>query len=91
MRSVTQHQPPVTTVSRRSEMRSHMITLRTRVRFPAIRSAAKMRRSNRTFRQVAWANSFQGLTSAGLGVRARLPVRAFTLPDHLVVDIAHAW
>jgi len=45
----------------------------------------------RTFRQVAWANSFEGLISAGLGVRARLPFRAFTLPDHLVVDVAHAW
>lgn len=45
----------------------------------------------RTFRQVAWAGSFEGYSSAGLGVRARLPFRAFTLPGHLVVDVAHAW
>lgn len=48
-----------------------------------------------TFRQVAWAGSFEGLTSAGLGVRARLPFRVFTLSDggtsRLVVDVAHRW
>lgn len=45
----------------------------------------------RTFRQAAWAGSFEGESSVGLGVRARLPFRAFTLPGHLVVDVAHAW
>jgi hypothetical protein len=45
----------------------------------------------RTFRQVAWAGSFEGMTSVGLGVRARLPFRAFTLPGRLIVDVAHAW
>ncbi|HEV7649074.1 MAG TPA: hypothetical protein VGP26_12990 [Actinophytocola sp.] len=45
----------------------------------------------RTFRQVAWVGSFEGYTSTGLGVRARLPFRAFTLPGKLVVDVAHAW
>ncbi|NYD78813.1 AMIN-like domain-containing (lipo)protein [Arthrobacter cupressi] len=49
-----------------------------------------------TFRQVAWAGSFEGYTSLGLGVRARLPFRVFTLagPDtgsRLVVDVAHYW
>jgi hypothetical protein len=49
-----------------------------------------------TFRQVAWAGSFEGYTSLGLGVRARLPFRVFTLdgPDggsRLVVDVAHRW
>jgi hypothetical protein len=52
-----------------------------------------------TFRQVAWAGSFEGLTSIGLGVRARLPFRAFTLAgipgssygSRLVVDVAHRW
>ena len=52
-----------------------------------------------TFRQVAWAGSFEGLTSVGLGVRARLPFRAFTLAGipgssygtRLVVDVAHRW
>ena len=44
-----------------------------------------------TFRQVAWAGSFEGQTTVGLGVRARLPFRAFTLPNRLVVDVAHSW
>jgi hypothetical protein len=48
-----------------------------------------------TFRQVAWAGSFEGLTSTGLGVRARLPFRVFTLSDggtsRVVVDVAHRW
>ncbi|WP_233159347.1 AMIN-like domain-containing (lipo)protein [Actinophytocola xanthii] len=34
----------------------------------------------RTFRQVAWAGTHHGTTSVGLGVRARLPFRVFTLP-----------
>ncbi|MGA8046624.1 MAG: hypothetical protein WCA30_10230 [Dermatophilaceae bacterium] len=51
----------------------------------------------RTFRQAAWAGSFEGRTTIGLGVRARLPFRAFTLTDsatgttRLVVDVAHRW
>jgi hypothetical protein len=49
-----------------------------------------------TFRQVADAGSFEGQTTVGLGVRARLPFRAFVLagPDggsRLVVDVAHLW
>jgi hypothetical protein len=49
-----------------------------------------------TFRQVAWAGSFEGYSSLGLGVRARLPFRVFTLPgpgtgSRLVVDVAHFW
>ncbi|MFP3578868.1 hypothetical protein SB659_04680 [Arthrobacter sp. SIMBA_036] len=49
-----------------------------------------------TFRQVAYAGSFEGTTTLGLGVRARLPFRVFTLagPDggsRLVVDVAHHW
>jgi hypothetical protein len=50
-----------------------------------------------TFRQVAWAGSFEGQTTIGLGVRARLPFRVFTLPglttntSRLVVDVAHRW
>lgn len=49
-----------------------------------------------TFRQVAWAGSFEGHTTLGLGVRARLPYRVFTLPDtgwgsRVVVDVAHYW
>jgi hypothetical protein len=44
-----------------------------------------------TFRQVAWAGSFEGTTTVGLGVRARLPFRVFTLPDRVVIDVAHFW
>ena len=49
-----------------------------------------------TFRQVAWAGSFEGYTTLGLGVRGRLPFRVLTLdgPDagsRLVVDVAHFW
>lgn len=49
-----------------------------------------------TFRQVAWAGSFEGYTSLGLGVRARLPFRVFTLAgpgsgSRLVIDVAHYW
>jgi hypothetical protein len=44
-----------------------------------------------TFRQVAWAGSFEGSTSVGLGVRARLPFRVFTLPGRVVIDVAHFW
>lgn len=44
-----------------------------------------------TFRQVAWAGSFEGRSSIGLGVRARLPFRVFTLPGRIVVDVAHRW
>lgn len=50
----------------------------------------------RTFRQVAWAGTFEGQTSLGLGVRARLPFRVFTLAgpgtgSRLVIDVAHRW
>ena len=52
-----------------------------------------------TFRQVAWAGSFEGQTSLALGVRARLPFRVFTLLGEpgsdravrLVVDVGHRW
>ena len=50
----------------------------------------------RTFRQIAAAGFHEGYTSEGLGVRALLPFRAFTLSGpgntvRLVVDVAHAW
>ena len=49
-----------------------------------------------TFRQVAWAGSFEGESTIGLGVRARLPFRVFVLqgPDagsRFVIDVAHHW
>lgn len=50
----------------------------------------------RTFRQVAWAGTFEGQTTIGLGVRARLPMRSFVLDNpggghRVVVDVAHRW
>jgi hypothetical protein len=50
----------------------------------------------RTFRQVVAAGSFEGITSFGLGVRARLPFRVFILNGpgkhhRLVIDVAHRW
>ncbi len=52
-----------------------------------------------TFRQVAWAGSFEGHPTIALGVRARLPFRVFTLDGtpnsddgpRMVVDVAHRW
>ncbi len=50
-----------------------------------------------TFRDVKWAGSFEGQSTVGLGVRARLPFRVFTLNDtatgtsRLVIDVAHSW
>lgn len=50
----------------------------------------------RTFRDVEWAGSFEGQTTLGLGVRARLPFRVFVLDgpgngSRLVIDVAHRW
>ena len=50
----------------------------------------------RTFRQVAWAGTFEGYTTLGLGVRARLPFRVLQLPgpgtgSRVVIDVAHTW
>ncbi|WP_256794738.1 hypothetical protein [Terrabacter sp. Ter38] len=49
-----------------------------------------------TFRQLKGIGSFEGYTDYGLGVQARLPMRAFVLADadggrRLVVDVAHRW
>ncbi|GAB3082265.1 hypothetical protein GCM10027053_54280 [Intrasporangium mesophilum] len=50
----------------------------------------------RTFRQLKNLGSFEGYTDFGLGVRARLPMRVFTVTNtdgskRLVVDVANAW
>lgn len=50
----------------------------------------------RTFRQVVDTGSFEGQTVIGLGLRARLPFRVFTLTGpgntgRIVVDVAHGW
>ncbi len=50
-----------------------------------------------TFRQIAWAESQEGLTQIGLGVRARLPFRVIVLSGptagytRVVIDVAHRW
>ncbi|HZM39482.1 MAG TPA: hypothetical protein VFB94_10230 [Acidimicrobiales bacterium] len=49
-----------------------------------------------TFRQVYFGGTFEGYTTVGLGVRARLPFRVFTLAgpgngSRLVIDVAHRW
>ncbi len=49
-----------------------------------------------TFRQVAWAGSYEGVSTVALGVRGRLPFRAFVLPgpgdgSRLVIDVGHRW
>lgn len=50
----------------------------------------------RTFRQASFGGSYEGYTTIGLGVRARLPFRVFTLDgpgsgSRLVIDVAHQW
>jgi hypothetical protein len=50
----------------------------------------------RTLRQVADGGSFEGYTTFGVGVRARLPFRVFILAgpgsgSRIVVDVAHRW
>lgn len=49
----------------------------------------------RTLRQVAFGGSFEGYTTIGVGVRARLPFRVTTIDDgatsRLVIDVAHRW
>ncbi|MBT2250544.1 hypothetical protein JHV56_17795 [Arthrobacter sp. BHU FT2] len=63
---------------------------------PANRSELANVAGYQTFRQVASAGSFEGYSTFGLGVRARLPFRVFTLDgpgqgSRLVVDVAHFW
>ena len=63
---------------------------------PANRSEVTNVSNYNTFRQVAWAGSFEGHTTLGLGVRARLPFKVFTLAgpgngSKLVIDVAHHW
>jgi hypothetical protein len=63
---------------------------------PANRRELVNTQGYRTFRQVAWAGSFEGQSTIGLGVRARLPFRVFTLTgpgagSRIVIDVAHRW
>ena len=50
----------------------------------------------RTFKDLVWGGSYEGHSSFGLGVRARLPFRVFQLDGpgggtRLVIDVAHQW
>jgi hypothetical protein len=50
----------------------------------------------RTLRDVVYGGSFEGQTTLGIGVRARLPFRVFTLAgpgahSRIVIDVAHQW
>lgn len=45
----------------------------------------------KTFRDAKFAGSFEGQTTAGLGVRAKLPFRVFKTANHVVIDVAHKW
>ncbi|GGC56582.1 hypothetical protein IEU95_08025 [Hoyosella rhizosphaerae] len=63
---------------------------------PANRNEIVNVNNYQTFRQVAYAGSFEGQTTFGVGVRARLPFRVFTLDgpaeySRVVVDVAHYW
>lgn len=42
-------------------------------------------------RSVTYGGSFEGHTQYGVGVRARLPFRVFTLDKRIVVDVARSW
>lgn len=49
-----------------------------------------------TLRQLALAGSFEGRTTLGVGVRARLPFNVFVLDgpgasSRIVIDVAHRW
>nr|WP_232542043.1 hypothetical protein [Nocardia bovistercoris] len=63
---------------------------------PADRTELVDVRDYRTFRQASWAGSFEGQTRVGLGTRARLPFKVYTLDgpgsgSRVVVDVAHSW
>lgn len=44
-----------------------------------------------TFRVAKYGGSFEGRTTIGLGVRARLPMRVTTLDNRIILDVAHRW
>ena len=63
---------------------------------PANRNEVVNVAGSRTFRQVVFAGTYEGVTTLGLGVRARLPFRVFTLDGpgsgaRIVIDVAHSW
>ena len=63
---------------------------------PANRDEAVDVAGFQAFRQVAFAGTYESVTQIGLGVRARLPFRVFTVAgpgkgSRLVIDVAHRW
>jgi hypothetical protein len=42
-------------------------------------------------RSVTYGGSFEGYTTYGVGTRARLPFRVFTLDHRIVLDVARSW
>lgn len=44
-----------------------------------------------TFREAKFAGSFEGQTTIGLGVRAKLPFRVMRLDNRVIIDVAHKW
>ncbi len=44
-----------------------------------------------TFRSTRYGGAFEGQTSLGLGVRARLPFRVMKIGNRVVIDVAHHW
>jgi hypothetical protein len=64
---------------------------------PAVRAAAQVAdvRGFSTLRSVVYGGSFEGYTTFGVGVRARLPFRVLALDgtggSRIVVDVAHHW
>ncbi len=66
---------------------------------PANRNEAVNVSGFTTFRQVAWGGTFEGQSLVGLGVRAQLPFRVFTLAGtpgsgdtaRIAIDVAHRW
>lgn len=60
---------------------------------PVGRSVADVR-GFQTLRSVVYAGSFEGQTTYGVGVRARLPFRVFSIDGghgRIIVDVAHRW
>src|SRR5688572_28778327 len=44
-----------------------------------------------TFRSAKFAGSFEGQSTIGLGVRAKLPFRVMKLDNRVIIDVAHTW
>jgi len=77
--------------------------LEVRLRHPAYDAAGRPTvavhadvRGYDALRSVVWGGSFEGVTSLGVGTRARLPFRVSVLPgpgsdSRIVLDVAHRW